>query len=71
MIRPAAAAMVLVASLMLLLDPVEARSGGGRCDVCGCKGGPGSRAPDGKCVGHRNSNKVCGVPPSTRGKKES
>ncbi|GJE77284.1 hypothetical protein [Methylorubrum suomiense] len=49
------------------------RGGGGRggfCNYCGCKGGPGYRAPDGKCVGKRNITKVCGSPPSTRCKFE-
>ncbi|MDF3812919.1 MULTISPECIES: hypothetical protein [Rhodopseudomonas] len=31
---------------------------------CGCKGGPGYRAPDGHCVGFRELNKVCGQPPT-------
>jgi hypothetical protein len=52
--------------------PALARGGGGgACNVCGCRGGPGYRAPDGRCVGHRNISKVCGVPPTTRCKKES
>ena len=36
------------------------------CRGCGCKGGPGYRGPDGKCVGFRNLLKVCGNPPETR-----
>jgi len=34
------------------------------CQGCGCKGGPGYRAPDGHCVGFREFDKVCGNPPS-------
>jgi hypothetical protein len=34
------------------------------CQGCGCKGGPGYRAPDGHCVGFRELDKVCGNPPS-------
>jgi hypothetical protein len=34
------------------------------CHGCGCKGGPGYRAPDGHCVGFRELDKVCGSPPS-------
>jgi len=34
------------------------------CKGCGCKGGPGYRAPDGHCVGFRELDKVCGTPPS-------
>jgi hypothetical protein len=34
------------------------------CHGCGCKGGPGYRAPDGHCVGFVELDKVCGNPPS-------
>jgi hypothetical protein len=34
------------------------------CHGCGCKGGPGYRAPDGHCVGFRELDKICGNPPS-------
>ena len=33
---------------------------------CGSRGGPGYRGPDGRCVGWRDLNRVCGVPPETR-----
>ncbi|RHZ93836.1 hypothetical protein D1920_20590 [Rhodopseudomonas palustris] len=33
------------------------------CKGCGCKGGTGYRAPDGHCVGFRELDRVCGVPP--------
>jgi hypothetical protein len=33
---------------------------------CGSRGGPGWRGPDGRCVGRKNLNRVCGVPPATR-----
>jgi hypothetical protein len=36
------------------------------CRGCGCKGGPGYRGPDGKCVGFKTLYKVCGNPPETR-----
>lgn len=36
------------------------------CRGCGCKGGPGYRGPDGKCVGFKALYKVCGNPPETR-----
>ena len=32
---------------------------------CGCRGGPGYRGPDGKCVGWVNIGRVCGSPPTT------
>lgn len=58
----------------MTISPADARGrGGGRggfCNYCGCKGGPGYRAPDGKCVGKRNVTKICGSPPSTRCKFE-
>lgn len=66
-----------LAVALILTSSAEARGrggGGGRggfCNYCGCKGGPGYRAPDGQCVGKRNISKVCGSPPSTRCKKES
>jgi hypothetical protein len=34
------------------------------CEGCGCKGGPGYRGPDQKCVGFKNLDKVCGTPPT-------
>ena len=37
---------------------------------CGSRGGPGWRGPDGRCVGRRNLNRVCGVPAETRCKAE-
>lgn len=37
-----------------------------RCEGCGCKGGPGYRGPNGKCVGFKNLEKICGSPPETR-----
>ena len=36
------------------------------CRGCGCKGGPGYRGPDGRCVGFKALAKVCGDPPSLR-----
>jgi hypothetical protein len=35
------------------------------CKGCGCKGGPGYRGPDKKCVGYNNIIQVCGPPPHT------
>jgi hypothetical protein len=34
------------------------------CKGCGCKGGPGYRAPSGYCVGFAELDKVCGNPPT-------
>ena len=33
------------------------------CRGCGCKGGPGYRGPDGRCVGFKNLNEKCGPYP--------
>jgi len=35
------------------------------CQGCGCKGGPGYRGPNGQCVGFKNLDRVCGIPPTT------
>jgi hypothetical protein len=48
--------------------------GSGRCSAfcqgCGCKGGPGYRAPDGSCVGYANLIRECGPPPHARCRRE-
>jgi len=36
------------------------------CSGCGCKGGPGYRAPNGRCVGWVDIGRVCGSPPTLR-----
>jgi len=36
------------------------------CRGCGCRGGPGYRGPDGRCVGFRELAKICGTPPERR-----
>lgn len=41
-----------------------------RCEGCGCKGGPGFRGPDLKCVGWANLVRVCGPPPYTKCSRE-
>jgi hypothetical protein len=33
---------------------------------CGDRGGPGYRAPNGRCVGWLDIGKTCGSPPTTR-----
>jgi hypothetical protein len=33
------------------------------CKGCGCKGGPGWRAPNGYCVSAARLTKICGSPP--------
>jgi hypothetical protein len=34
------------------------------CSGCGCRGGPGYRAPNGRCVGWADIGRICGSPPS-------
>lgn len=36
------------------------------CSGCGCRGGPGYRGPDGRCVGWADIGKTCGSPPTAR-----
>jgi hypothetical protein len=36
------------------------------CSGCGCRGGPGYRGPDGRCVGWASLGRTCGNPPTTR-----
>lgn len=36
------------------------------CAGCSCRGGPGFRAANGKCVGWKQLARVCGVPHTTR-----
>lgn len=48
--------------------------GGGRCTAfcrgCGCKGGPGYRTLDGRCVGYANLIRECGPPPHALCRRE-
>ena len=48
----------------------EQRKGKGRCEIhcegCGCKGGPGYRGPNGRCVGYTNLIAVCGPAPHAK-----
>jgi hypothetical protein len=36
------------------------------CHGCGCAGGPGYRGPNGRCVGFRELERICGTPPTER-----
>lgn len=36
------------------------------CSGCGCKGGPGYRGPNGRCVGWGDIGRTCGSPPTLR-----
>ncbi|MBB3929973.1 hypothetical protein GGR25_000992 [Kaistia hirudinis] len=60
-------ALVLLCALSLATVPASAACPERQaCKGCGCKGGPGYRGPNGKCVGFRDLDRVCGVPPETR-----
>jgi hypothetical protein len=47
----------------LALSPVAIEA---RCTGCSCRGGPGFRAEDGKCVGWKDLKRKCGEPPEAR-----
>ena len=65
--RIIAAALVFAAPLIAVPSPVYADCPDRpACRGCGCKGGPGYRGLDGKCVGFKNLTKVCGDPPDQR-----
>lgn len=53
---------VAVALICLLLAAPEAQA----CRGCGCRGGPGYRGPDGRCVGWADIGRTCGAPPTAR-----
>jgi hypothetical protein len=53
--------MIRLSVVLMLLSTTAALA----CSGCGCRGGPGYRGPDGKCVGWENIGRVCGSPPTT------
>jgi hypothetical protein len=57
----------LTAAISLLLL-ISANSGAFACQCvgCGCKGGPGFRGPNGRCVSYKQLDAMCGSPPTTR-----
>jgi len=54
-----AGASILAVTLML---PSVADA----CSGCGCRGGPGYRGPNGKCVSWAQIGKICGSPPTEK-----
>jgi hypothetical protein len=54
--------MIRLSVVLVLLSSTTALP----CSGCSCRGGPGYRGPDGKCVGWGNIGAVCGSPPTTR-----
>ena len=61
--------LAVIAGALLLASPAlseERRSACPErpaCKGCGCKGGTGYRAPDGRCVGFRELEAACGPAP--------
>src|SRR4051794_4019350 len=62
--------MIWATTFLIAITVVSAPGMAQSCSGCGCKGGPGYRGPDGKCVGWANIGKVCGSPPTTHCKAE-
>jgi hypothetical protein len=60
--------LAVFAVLLMAAQPTPAAAEGCAphppCHGCGCAGGPGYRAPDGKCVGFRELTHKCGTPPT-------
>ncbi|EIZ84862.1 MAG: hypothetical protein CL858_28160 [Cupriavidus sp.] len=55
---------VLAAALLLI--SCTAAAAACQCTGCGCKGGPGFRGPNGRCVSYKQLDKVCGSPPTSK-----
>lgn len=53
---------IICALALLATSFVEASA----CEGCGCRGGPGYRGSDGRCVGWKDLAKKCGSPPTSR-----
>lgn len=53
----------IIGLLACLLFAAEVQAS---CSGCSCRGGPGFRASDGKCVGWKELNRKCGNPPEAR-----
>lgn len=54
---------LVFAALMLVNAPAADIAS---CSGCSCRGGPGFRAPDGKCVSWKELDRKCGKPPEAR-----
>lgn len=67
-VRLRRAAAFLLAVALLAAGPAARAACPERppCRGCGCKGGPGYRGPDGRCVGFKDLARTCGDPPTTR-----
>ena len=56
----------LTAAIFLLFISNSVGASACQCTGCGCKGGPGFRGPNGRCVSYKQLDTVCGSPPTTR-----
>jgi hypothetical protein len=56
----------LILAATALVCAIVAAAAEDRCSGCGCKGGPGYRAPNGRCVGWADVGRICGSPPTQR-----
>lgn len=54
---------ILAAALWLFTPTIAAAC---VCHGCGCKGGPGFRGLNGRCVSYKKLDETCGSPPTTR-----
>lgn len=66
-VRSSIAATLAVAAL---LGGMSAPALAQPCSGCGCKGGPGYRGPNGRCVGWAELARTCVSPPTTYCKAE-
>ena len=64
--NPVRAAPIIFAVLMLGAGHEAAA-----CEGCGCRGGPGYRGPDGKCVAWDHLDSICGKPPTKHCSRET
>jgi hypothetical protein len=56
----------VVALCLLSLAALGGAASAQQCQGCGCKGGPGYRAANGRCVGWAEIGRTCGSPPTLR-----
>lgn len=67
---PSLACIVVTPQLAKAVQALSLGVCSASCRGCGCKGGPGYRAPNNECVGFNNINSVCGPPPHAGCRRE-
>lgn len=55
-----AVAVAAIIAFLAIIQQAEA------CEGCGCRGGPGYRGPNGRCVSWAQIGRICGSPPTSR-----